>query len=350
MGLSLYDGVPGVALFLAQLGAVTRADRFSALARAAAMTMRRRIELDGHRPEGIGGFTGWGGVLYAMAHLGSMWNDEALLSEAVSALDGLGPLIAGDRELDLMNGSAGCLLGLLALARATHSATAIELARQCAERLLTTGTAAAGGTGWVADGGDAPLAGLAHGASGIGLALLELWAATGDDRLRVAALSAFAFERSLFSPTASNWRDARTAGSADGFLTAWCHGAPGIGLARLRALALLEDGAVRRDARAAVRATLAAGFGANHSLCHGDAGNVELLLRAGGESALRVANDLIAVVRRRGARCDTPAGLDSPELMTGLAGIGHQLLRLARPASVPSVLTLEPPDPAHGST
>jgi lantibiotic modifying enzyme len=29
--------------------------------------------------------------------------------------------------------------------------------------------------------------------------------------------------------------------------------------------------------------------------------------------------------------------------MTGLAGIGYQLLRLAAPACVPSVLTLAPP-------
>jgi lantibiotic modifying enzyme len=29
--------------------------------------------------------------------------------------------------------------------------------------------------------------------------------------------------------------------------------------------------------------------------------------------------------------------------MTGLAGIGYQLLRLAEPARVPSVLTLSPP-------
>jgi lantibiotic modifying enzyme len=31
--------------------------------------------------------------------------------------------------------------------------------------------------------------------------------------------------------------------------------------------------------------------------------------------------------------------------MTGLAGIGYQLLRLAEPARVPSVLTLLPPVP-----
>jgi lantibiotic modifying enzyme len=35
--------------------------------------------------------------------------------------------------------------------------------------------------------------------------------------------------------------------------------------------------------------------------------------------------------------------LEAPGLMTGITGIGYQLLRLAEPARVPSVLTLAPP-------
>ena len=35
--------------------------------------------------------------------------------------------------------------------------------------------------------------------------------------------------------------------------------------------------------------------------------------------------------------------VESPGLMTGLAGIGYGLLRLAEPTRMPSVLVLEPP-------
>jgi Lanthionine synthetase C-like protein len=38
-------------------------------------------------------------------------------------------------------------------------------------------------------------------------------------------------------------------------------------------------------------------------------------------------------------------GVESPGLMTGLAGIGYGLLRLAEPTRVPSVLVLTPPTP-----
>ena len=42
----------------------------------------------------------------------------------------------------------------------------------------------------------AHLCGVSHGAAGIGWALLELFAATGDERFRAAAIGAFAYERS----------------------------------------------------------------------------------------------------------------------------------------------------------
>ena len=57
-----------------------------------------------------------------------------------------------------------------------------------------------------------------------------------------------------------------------------------------------------------------------------------------------VSKDLqLTVFRRDGWICANPVGVESPGLMTGLAGIGHELLRLAEPDRVPSVLVLEPP-------
>jgi lantibiotic modifying enzyme len=38
-----------------------------------------------------------------------------------------------------------------------------------------------------------------------------------------------------------------------------------------------------------------------------------------------------------------PSGVHSPSLMTGVAGIGYGLLRLAAPEAVPSLLALRPP-------
>ena len=67
--------------------------------------------------------------------------------------------------------------------------------------------------------------------------LLRLHAATGESRFREAALEGLAYERSLYSPADRNWPDLRESsldlpGSDPGspyFMSAWCHGAAGIG-------------------------------------------------------------------------------------------------------------------------
>ncbi|WP_220140148.1 lanthionine synthetase LanC family protein [Kitasatospora acidiphila] len=82
------------------------------------------------------------------------------------------------------------------------------------------------------------------------------------------------------------------------------------------------------------------------SLCHGDLGNLEPLLPAGGrwrEAGLRQAAATLDELDRRGWVCGLPHGVHSPSLMVGVAGIGHGLLRLAAPDRVPSVLALQGP-------
>ena len=190
-------------------------------------------------------------------------------------------------------------------------------------------------------------------------ALLELSAVTGVERFRTAALAAITYERSLFVPEAGNWLDLREheavkqagEGKQQTLITAWCHGAPGIGLARLHTLPHLDDAAIRAEIHAALQTTLARGFGLNHSLCHGDLGNLELLVQASerledgqwGAQVHRLAAMILDSIGRHGWLCGIPLGVESPGLMTGLAGIGYALLRLAEPAHVPSVLVLAPP-------
>jgi lantibiotic modifying enzyme len=48
-------------------------------------------------------------------------------------------------------------------------------------------------------------------------------------------------------------------------------------------------------------------------------------------------------IDRDGWQCGGPQSVEIPGLMLGIAGIGYQMLRLAEPDSVPSVLLLAPP-------
>jgi type 2 lantibiotic biosynthesis protein LanM len=357
LGIDLYGGLPGVALFLAYLGAVTQTERYTELAQAATDTLRRQME----RSEYItllGGFSGWGGVIYTLAHLGVLWQQPALLTEAERLVERLPGLVEQDDQFDVISGAAGCIGGLLALHRCAPSERTLAAAIQCGDHLLNRAQPQRQGIGWFSALARQPLAGMAHGAAGIAWALFELAAVSGIGRFRTAACAALAYERSLFSAPAGNWPDLRirkgTDQSAEAdephFMTAWCHGAAGIGLARLRTLSSLNDSHTAAEINMALQTTLANGFGHNHSLCHGDLGNLELLLQASETFApqwrcevKRQADLILDQITQDGWRCGLPLGVESPGLMTGLAGIGYGLLRLAAPGRVPSVLVLAPP-------
>jgi lantibiotic modifying enzyme len=201
--------------------------------------------------------------------------------------------------------------------------------------------------------GGAHLTGFSHGTAGIAWALSWLAAASGEERFRAAARGALRYERSWFSPERDNWPDLRDShkNTDKEYLFAWCHGAPGIGLGRIGMLPHLEDSEIAAEIQAAVRTTLAGGFGGSQSLCHGDFGNLELVREAGralGDAALaaeseRLAARILTRIENGGLRCGANPKTESLGLMVGLSGIGYGLLRAACPANVPGVLLLETP-------
>jgi len=201
-----------------------------------------------------------------------------------------------------------------------------------------------------------PLTGISHGASGMALALLAAGRLVNHRPFVDAALRALRYERSCFDATRMNWPDYRILPGRGhegdlSWMWAWCHGAPGMGLVRLEALGSVDDPEVAGDLASTLASTVLFGFGTNDSLCHGDLGNLELLVRAqeldcAGEWEDALTAHSARLVARLGEghwRCGIPGGVETPGLMTGLAGIGYGLLRLAAPERVPSLLALEPP-------
>ena len=84
-------------------------------------------------------------------------------------------------------------------------------------------------------------------------------------------------------------------------------------------------------------------------MCHGDLGNLELVLlaeRAGRSEPgrlMRLLGHKLDAAAESDWVCGSPTRAETPGLLTGLSGVGHQLLRFARPDEVPSVLLLHPP-------
>lgn len=327
---SLYDGTAGIALFLAQLGALTGDVGTRALAEEALAAARERRE-DG--PTGFGAYDGLAGRVYVLSRLAALWGREDLLDEAEGLLPSIAAASAGDRWRDVIAGGAGAIPALLSLRAARPGGRALETALACARRIA----------------GARPAhfklpRGFAHGLSGLSWAFGELSAAAGDRSLSGEALRLAEEERALL---ASAWADHEDNPGA----STWCHGSVGIALARLALHARRPDPAVLADARRALEHAAAAEVPANQCLCHGALGNLEAM-RAGAAAfpdeprwaaeTRRREESALAALRAEGPRAALGADLVEPGLMTGLAGIGMGLLRSAAPGRVPSVLTLEP--------
>ncbi len=361
LGPDLYGGTSGIALFLAHLAAASGDDDVGRAARAAARQAVSRVE--GPGPSSPSVYTGWSGIALAAAEIGRLLGDGELANRAAELVD---REVASDEsaEFDLLLGQAGGLVGLLLLDRVLGQRRLHKRAARLGEELLRRGKRTGGRLSWSSGAvpGRHHLTGFSHGASGAGYALLELADATGDDAYRRAARDAFAYERHVFDSREQNWPDfrssnlSRTRRERPSFATFWCHGAPGISLARLRAYELLGDATGRQEAETALATTKRAvltslrGHAGNFSLCHGLAGNAEAFLEAGralgpdGQSWTEVAMEVAEAGIERYAKsghswpCGARGGR-TPSLFVGLAGIGLFYLRLACP-SVPSVLLL----------
>jgi type 2 lantibiotic biosynthesis protein LanM len=361
LGSDLYSGSGGIAFFLAYLGSVTGDEKYILLARKSLHTIIRQLdEVRAAKPQAafsLGAFSGDSSLIYLLTHLGELWREPARLEKAEQLALSMEPSIVEDKSFDVLGGAAGYLSVLSGLYDLIGGPKILQSAVKCADYLLGKAEPQERGLAWTngSNIATAPLTGYSHGTAGIAHALLRITAITGDERYREAALGAIAYERSQFLPDQRNWRDWRDLPSntdiAPRSMTAWCHGAPGIGLARLKTLALVDDAEARNEIEIALETTARRGFGGNHCLCHGDLGNLELLLEAGREPgyaewrdvAMRHAGALITFAQQRGWLCSTPNGVETPGLMLGLAGIGYGLLRAADPDAIPSVLTLQPP-------
>jgi len=355
LGADLYNGNCGIALFLAAHAAVTSEQSSATLARSALAKLRKQLKDRNAarfaRSLGLGGGTGLGGIVYALAEIGKRLRDHDLLADAHAAAALMtDELIAADKQLDVLGGAAGGILGLLRLYRDTQSGAVLRRAARCGEHLLAQGRLGAEGRrSWVGQGvGPAPLNGMSHGAAGFAYALSALAAATRRDEFAQAAQECLALEASTYDAARHNWPDLRAAG-APSWPCQWCHGAPGIGLARIGAAKRVTAELMRADIVNAAACVEQSWPGGVDTLCCGTLGNVEFLCEAGDALGRPDLREL--ATRRFAAVLKTAAAIGDYRwnggerrfnlgLFRGLAGVGYTALRQADP-TLPNVLIWE---------
>ncbi len=367
LGPTVYSGTAGIALFLSQLKATTGDGEFRRTAAGAiAHSIRQFARTTLKAPiSPLSFFSGDLGAAYAAWRTAAQLERPEFLLRSRSMIDRVIESASGPHMLDVIGGNAGAISVLLAMGRDPGLERCRALAIALGEELCGVDPSSSGvsGRGWDHPPGleldEFTPSGLSHGASGLALALLELYAATGRIEFRDAARRSFAYEDTLFEPAKGNWADLRRPSGINNFDRFWCNGAPGIALARLRAATLdpeRKEGNITK-ARVAIATTLQAidetlsTPRADTSLCHGLSGLGGIILIAGellDEPPLRARSLALAqtLIDRYSSSGDWPSGVPSggpnPSLMLGLAGIGYWLLRLHDPKSVPPILLFIP--------
>jgi lantibiotic modifying enzyme len=295
------------------------------------------------------------GIAWAAIRAAELLEEDELREGARTVVVEARPPATPDRCPDVILGSAGAILALLALADACDDPALVGDAIATGKELTDRATVSRHGWSW-----EDPsrryrghLCGLSHGSAGIGWALLELFAVTRDERFRTGAEGAFAYERSWLDADSGTWPDLRIGGQrrdrartfASPATGTWCHGEGGIALTRLRAIAVLGPEPYRQEAELALEATrrqLARALPyetQDFTLCHGAAGAADVLLcgaAALGRAAEPVRELGLAALEHHGAGrerwpCGAGAGT-TPALFRGLSGIAWWLLRLHDPA------------------
>jgi len=332
-GADLYQGTAGIGWALARLAAMTQDAAAADVARSA---LRHALA---HVPDDVSLHGGRIGIAYAAQEAGAALGDDDLVRAARALAADVARACrrgVGDGRWDLMSGDAGVALALTAFGVDALTDAALAIAR----RLATAAVVEDEAWSWPSpESVEPPLCGLAHGASGAAVALAAVREAADTTEFDGAIAGALAYERMWFD-RASGWPDLRGltrlevhSGQRAAYPVQWCHGAAGVGIARLRVARALPQGnrplalteaatAIDLSTAAALRVLAAPeadrSWLANVSICHGIGSAVELHLEAyaftGDEAHLTHARRLMMRV----------LGLSPPPAQTGEDGtINH---------------------------
>lgn len=343
--LSVYNGRGGIAIGSAALYRTTGVEHYRSLA---VETMDRLLDEyvgpDGPVPKLLrhGGTMGIGSMLYALSVVGQLCDVPRYQKRAVDLATMLNEgFLTREGAYDIMKGTAGTLLGLLATYDRTDEEAVLDKAIMCGEHLLEERTSIDGADLWLTTDSGHAMGGFAHGVDGIGYALSRLFEACGDDRFADAARTAMLAD---VGSKYSHPHDANEVGTRD-----WCWGPSGQALARIGAGKAIGDSSMIERAENLLERTIASEQSPYDHLCCGNFGRVEALLVAdeamGRES--EAARELAARCVDRRDQEGTfslpghSSALNNPTFFNGLSGAAYTLLRVRSSEKLPSVALLE---------
>lgn len=352
LGPYLYDGYAGLDIFFWAFYVTTGNDRARQVANLVDNELFRHTDDITTTHTGrmnYGAFIGEASFVYTYLVLHKLTHNPKYLNYAQRHASVLSKCVENSQEEDILFGRAGTLIILVRLYQTTLKKQYITIANQLADILIQKQRQ---NGGWQSLEEEDPLTGFAHGAAGIMYALTELYRVHPRGDIPPCIHKALLFEKSQYVPSVGNWKDNRRGVPSSHYMTAWCNGASGIMLSRLKMKSTFSEpiaSLLDIDILNSLKVTLSTFFKSD-CLCHGNLGNYEIL-----KEYLREHNDdctvgqvdqflyyvLQSMENGKGLDDQPPLyGYRHPGFMTGLAGIGYALLRVSN-ESLPNILALE---------
>lgn len=354
--LNLYNGIGGIGLTFAYAAEIFHDKEYLQIAQLCLSTLRdsiRKEHIKDWQKAKVGGFEGIGSILYVLSGFYRLWHDETLKNDMKRVLKVLPLALKNDKTLDIIAGAAGTLAVLNAMQGIFSKAKLLPAMRLCANHLLKQypkPNECPLATEIVP--GIKPLLGFSHGVTGMAWALHHYYLLEPRVDIKQWIETSLAYERAEFNPAEGNWPDFREnekTGKQNPPMTAWCHGAPGIGLARLDIAKQQQDAAIIDEVKIALATTEKKGFSNYQCLCHGSLGNLELFLSTSQvwqdpeltQRYYKIAVTLLNFLEENNFPYDQIGNPTAPGLMTGAAGVAYQMLRIAFPEKIPAILLLK---------
>ncbi|MGD9533405.1 MAG: lanthionine synthetase LanC family protein [Candidatus Nitrosocosmicus sp.] len=365
LSCDVYDGTSGIALFLLALyGYTKRQEYLETIEGAVNHSLSNAKKL--HHVGRFSFFTGKLGIAYVSLKVGYDLGLNYLTDQGIELLKGLQKDFEKEHLLDVISGNASGIPTLLSLYIIFRDEHMLELAILLGDELIKSSKKGKYGISWndKTNGIKSSLhnlTGFSHGTAGIGCSLLELYKITKENIYKDAAENAFSYENHWFNKQINNWPDFRSNSLVDAnrlgfkYATAWCHGAPGIGLSRIRAFHLLKDPKYLLDSNAAINTSIQVlekaikNSNFDFSLCHGLSGVCETLLYADKIFGTNLYKSMLRRIGLYGIKkygkevsywpCGIKNGV-TPGLMLGLAGIGYFYLQLTDSSKISNPLMM----------
>lgn len=346
VGLDFYNGNSGIALFFATLYTSTKKEIYKEYTYKALKPILNNFEQYDDNPRwSLGLYSGVGGGIYTIYIIGKMFEDEELKNKVLQHLQAYRQMIVNDTIFDVVGGSAGAVLMLLDLYEKSSINDFLSVAIEAAEHLYeNVHHINENEVGWISVNVNEPLTGYSHGNAGILAALAAIQSYHEHKDFDEVMRKGLNFERNYYSEEEKNWHTPGRENSAN----AWCHGAPGILLSRLKLHRYgYTDSFIEQEIQIALETTLKNGFGNNRSHCHGDYGQIEILNYANNllqldeleKVSTSINIQLFNLYKAEGWKSGVSRGTDAKGLLVGIAGIGMGLLQKVNPNLV-NIITI----------